>query len=156
MRGVDYGRGERWSCYTLCADADRGGIEDREMNRDNVFETILSAIVVLVAVGFLLFAYSSTGGAALSDYKLTVVMGKADGLAPGSDVQIAGVKVGSVSDLTLSGSLAVAHIRIQDGVKIPKDSSLSISSALMSSPYLSISPGHSADMVMPGGSINSK
>jgi phospholipid/cholesterol/gamma-HCH transport system substrate-binding protein len=121
------------------------------MKQNNSFEIILSSAVILVAVGFFLFAYTATGGAALSDYALTVRLHHADGLKPGSDVRIGGVKVGDVSSLALDHYIAVGEVRVRDEVKIPKDSALSISSdGLTPGSYLVISPGRSSDMLAPG------
>ncbi len=122
------------------------------MKQNNSFEILLSGAVVLVAVGFFLFAYTSTGGASLSDYEFTVRLHHADGLKAGSDVRIGGVKVGDVSSLALDDHyIAVAHVRVRDEVKVPKDSALSISSdGLTPGSYLVIAPGRSSDMLAPG------
>ena len=121
------------------------------MKQNNSFEILLSGAVILVATGFFLFAYTSTGGAALSDYELTVRMTHADGIKPGSDVRVGGVKVGDVSSLSLEHYIAVMHIRLRDEVKIPKDSSLSVSAdGLTPGSYLVISPGRSSETLAPG------
>jgi phospholipid/cholesterol/gamma-HCH transport system substrate-binding protein len=121
------------------------------MKQNNSFEILLSAAVIVVAAGFFLFAYTTTGGAALTDYGLTVRMAHADGLAPGSDVRIGGVKVGDVSGLELEHYTAVVRIRVRDEYRIPRDSALSISAdGLTPGSYLAISPGHSSDMLAPG------
>ena len=123
------------------------------MKQNNSFEILLSAAVLVVAGGFFFFAYSSTGGASLSDYDLTVKLRHADGLTPGSDVRIGGVKVGNISSLALDHFTAVAHIRIRDGVAIPTDSGFSIAAGgLTPGSYLSIAPGHAAALA-PGASI---
>lgn len=130
------------------------------MKQSNIFESLLSAAVILVAVGFLLFANRSTGGLSLSDYALTAHMTNADGLTAGaSDVLIAGTKVGTVSDLSLDTKTyqAVVHMRLRDDVRIPEDSTLSISSGLLSAQsYLAITPGRSRVMLAPGGMLKSK
>ena len=129
------------------------------MRQNNIFETLLSAAVILVAVGFLWFANTSTHGVSLSDYELTANMANASGLAAGaSDVLIAGTKIGTVSDLTLDAKnyRAVAHLRLRSDVRIPVDSALIISTALMSPQAgLSIIPGRSSTMLAPGGVIRS-
>ena len=120
------------------------------MKQNNSFEIILSGAVILVAAGFFLFAYTSTGGAALSDYGLTVRITHADGLKAGSDVRIGGVKVGDISDLGLERFTAVLHIRLRDDVKVPNDSTLGVSSdGLTPGSYLVITPGRSSEMLAP-------
>lgn len=121
------------------------------MKQNNSFEILLSAAVIIVATGFFLFAYRSTGGASLSDYEFTIRLQRADGLKAGSDVRIGGVKVGDISSLTLERYTPVAHVRLHDEVKVPKDSRLSISSdGLTPGSYLVISPGRSSEMLPPG------
>lgn len=124
------------------------------MKRDNIFETLLSAAVIVVAVGFLAYAYATTGRVQLSDYELTAEMAHPEGLVAGaSDVLIAGYKVGTVSDLTLDPKTyrAIVHIKIRAGLPIPKDSRLSVTTPLMSpQSALSITPGRSSQMLAPG------
>jgi phospholipid/cholesterol/gamma-HCH transport system substrate-binding protein len=125
------------------------------MKQNNSFEILLSAAVIIVAAGFFLFAYTSTGGAALSDYEFTVRLHHADGLKPGSDVRIGGVKVGDISSLALDHYIAVVHVRVRDEVKVPADSALSISSdGLTPGSYLVISPGRSGAMLAPGAVLD--
>ena len=130
------------------------------MKQSNIFETLLSAAVILVAVGFLFFANASTGSVSLSEYAVTATMSNASGLVAGaSDVMLAGTKIGTVSGLALEPKTyrAVVQLRVRDDVKIPADSSLSTSSGLMSTQsYLSISPGRSSVMLAPGGVLTAK
>jgi hypothetical protein len=44
-------------------------------------------------------------------------------------------------------------MEIRSDVLIPQDSRLGVSGGTMSSPYLSINPGHSKDLVPPGGEL---
>jgi phospholipid/cholesterol/gamma-HCH transport system substrate-binding protein len=130
------------------------------MRQNNIFETLLSAAVLLVAVGFLVFANASTGSVSLAEYDLTATMSNASGLAAGSsDVMLAGTRIGKVTGLALEPKTyrAVVHIRVRDDIKIPADSALSISSGLLSTQsYLSISPGRSSVMLAPGDTLKAK
>ncbi len=74
----------------------------------------------------------------------------------GTDVRLAGIKIGSVSDLTLDprNYLVTVHMNIHNDVKIPDDSSLMVtSSGLLGSSYISISPGGDDKMLASGGMI---
>jgi len=127
---------------------------DPAMKQNNSFEFISSAAVLLVAVLFLFFVYRSTSGVALSDYGLTVETDHAGGLQTGSDVRINGIKVGTVSSLTLKGYLALVHIRLHDEIKIPKDSSVSVAAdGFNPGSYLSITPGKSEQKLADGGQL---
>ena len=126
------------------------------MRDNNLPETIIGAIVVAVAVLFIGFAYMRTGTGSLSGYEIQARMPKVDGLGIGTDVRLSGIKIGSVSDLTLDPKnyLVTVHMNIRDDIKIPDDSSLIVtSSGLLGSSYISLTPGGSDKMLGPGGMI---
>jgi phospholipid/cholesterol/gamma-HCH transport system substrate-binding protein len=125
------------------------------MHNDTV-ETLIGAIVVAVAIFFLIFAYRSTGAASVAGYDLTARVQRVDGIALGTDVKLSGIKVGEVSALSLDPKnyLVIVHMKIHDEVRVPADSSLMVtSSGLLGSSYLSISPGGSDKMLAAGGRI---
>src|ERR1700744_3085827 len=73
----------------------------RVMQQNNVAETLIGAVVVAVAVAFLAFAYFRTGAGSLAGgYEINARTAKADGLADGTDVRLAGVKIGTVTGIT--------------------------------------------------------
>jgi phospholipid/cholesterol/gamma-HCH transport system substrate-binding protein len=121
----------------------------------NVFETILSALVILVAIGFLVFIFVRTGTGHLGSYSLRIRMADASGLTVGSDVRLGGTKIGSVTDLWLDKSdfSAVIKADIRDDLSLPLDSRASVATSTLSNPYLSIAPGNAAKTVGPGGEI---
>jgi len=124
--------------------------------RNNTVETLIGAAVVAVAIFFLVFAYRTTGQTGTAGYELTAKMSRVDGIAIGTDVKLAGIKIGEVSGLGLDPKdyLVVVHMTIHDDVKIPDDSSLMVtSSGLLGSSYLSIAPGGSDKMLASGGRI---
>jgi phospholipid/cholesterol/gamma-HCH transport system substrate-binding protein len=128
------------------------------MFRHNVFETLLSAAIALFAIGFLALLRWQTGTGSLSSYEMGAILARADGLSVGTDVKIAGVKVGRIADLSLEPRKYGVRLRleIKSDIPIPDDSRLSVTSGIMSSPYLTINPGHSGKKVAPGGTLASK
>ena len=130
------------------------GIE--RMRENNLPETIIGAIVVAVALLFVAFAYMRTGSGSLSGYEIQARLPRVDGLGVGTDVRLSGIKIGSVSDLTLDPKnyLVTLHMNIRDDIKIPDDSSLMVtSSGLLGSSYVSLTPGGSDKMLASGGMI---
>lgn len=118
-------------------------------------ETLIGAIVIAVAVIFVVYMYQTTGST-MGGYELTAKMNRVDGVAVGTDVRLAGVKVGNVRSLDLGPDyLVTVHMDITNrDVKVPDDSSLMVtSSGLLGSSYLSIAPGGSDKMLGPGGVI---
>ena len=119
-------------------------------------ETLIGAAVVAVAVAvlaiFYLFGHAGPG----AGYEINARLSKVDGLGIGTEVRLAGIKVGSVTALDLDPKtyLVTVHMRVQDGIKVPTDSSLMINSAgLLGTPYLSITPGGDDAMIAAGGVI---
>jgi phospholipid/cholesterol/gamma-HCH transport system substrate-binding protein len=125
----------------------------RVMQQNNVAETLIGAGVVAIALVFAALAYYRTGSGSVSGYEINAKLSKADGLAVGTDVRLAGIKVGTVSDLTLDPRtyLVTVHMNIQHDVKLPVDSSILVTQAgFLGGQYLSITPGGD-DKVMTAG-----
>ena len=127
------------------------------MRDGNLAETVIGAVLVAIAVLFIALIYTRTGSGGLSGYEIQARLNKVDGMAVGTDVRLAGVKIGSVSDLTLDPRtyLVTVHMNIRNDVKVPDDSSLLVtSSGLLGASYLAITPGGDDAMLKPG--VNSK
>jgi phospholipid/cholesterol/gamma-HCH transport system substrate-binding protein len=121
-----------------------------------VSETLIGAGVVLAAALILLFVWFGKGTGGASGYELNVRLAKADGLGAGTEVRLSGIKVGSVTDLTLDPAtyLVTVHMNIDPGVQVPADSSIVVTSAgLLGGAYLSITPGGDDKMLAAGGTI---
>jgi phospholipid/cholesterol/gamma-HCH transport system substrate-binding protein len=123
--------------------------------RNETVETLIGAIVIVVAVVFVVFTYRTTGQS-VSGYELTTKMPRVDGIAVGTDVKLAGVKIGAVSKLVLDPKdyRVSVHMDLQPAVQIPDDSSVVVTQAgLLGGSYVSINPGGSDVMLKPGGEI---
>ena len=125
--------------------------------KQNVIETLIGALVLVVAGGFIFFAYSSVGTkVAAGSYKISAQFERIDGLAIGSDVRVAGVKIGTVAKETLDPKTYVAHVEVNvnGGIFLPKDSSAQITSdGLLGNKYLAIIPGGDNAMLATGDEI---
>jgi phospholipid/cholesterol/gamma-HCH transport system substrate-binding protein len=122
----------------------------------NLIETVLGAVVLVVAALFLFFAYSTSQVRAVSGYQLTAEFDRIDGIRDGSDVRIAGVKVGSVIGETLDPKTFLATLRISviPKYKLPDDTVAEIVSAsLLGDKYVALVPGGSDKIIPPGGRI---
>jgi len=119
-------------------------------------ETLIGAIVVAVAAGFLFFAYTNTGSGSVSGYEVVAKFSSADGISPGTDIRLHGIKIGTVSALTLDPKsfMAIAHMNIRNDVELPDDSAVKItSSGLLGNSYIAIQPGGSDKNLKPGGEL---
>lgn len=127
------------------------------MTRAGFFETIIGVFVIAVAAAFLAYAYGASGKALGRDaYQLDAVFGRIDGVTIGSDVRIAGVKVGSVSAHSLDMATYEANVQlaINNGVGIPEDSVAKVvSDGLLGGAHVAIEPGAAEEMLRPGEKI---
>lgn len=122
----------------------------------NVIETVLGAVVLIVAIVFLGFSYSSANVGDIDGYALTADFSGTGGLSIGDDVQISGVKIGTVSkiDLKPDDYRARVTMEINDSIKLPDDSAAFISSiSLLGGKYMELQPGSSEDMLAANGHI---
>lgn len=127
------------------------------MGRHSVVEVITGAVVLVVAALFLAYAVSRSGTAIGSGYTLYANFAHVDGLNIGADVQIAGVKVGTVTEERLNPKTfeAVVAMSIDNGVQLPKDTGASIFDAsLLGGKYVSLSPGGDTANLQPGQTIS--
>jgi phospholipid/cholesterol/gamma-HCH transport system substrate-binding protein len=112
--------------------------------------------VLIVAVVFLVFAYTSTSSGTVSGYAVTAKFGSVSGIGPGSDVKLSGIKVGSVigTELDPKDYAAVVSLSIANAVKLPTDSSARVlSDGLLGGSYLDLQPGADDTMIEAGGQI---
>jgi phospholipid/cholesterol/gamma-HCH transport system substrate-binding protein len=111
----------------------------------NIVEALAGMFVLLVAAGFLWFAYDGANMKNLeNNYVLLAKFSQADGIAVGSDVRISGVKIGYVSKeyLDVSSFKAVIECSINQNIKLPVDSSAAIvSDGLLGGKYVSLGIG---------------
>lgn len=125
--------------------------------RRNMIETVMGAVVLLVAVVFIVFAFRSAGLNADSDgYRVTVEFSDASGLSAGTDVRLAGVKIGTVLEQRLNPDtyFAVVTLGISESVHLPSDSSARIiPDGLLGGNYVALEPGGADDYIEHGGRI---
>lgn len=122
----------------------------------NVIETVLGAVVLLVAVIFLGFSYSAADVGNGDGYDVTADFSGTGGLNIGDTVQISGVRVGTVSKIELKPEDYMARVTmsVDNGIKLPDDTSAFISSeSLLGGKYMELQPGSSDEFLEEGGHI---
>jgi len=122
----------------------------------NIFETLMGAVVLIVALGFVTIAYQGGKVKEIDGYSLNAKFERVDGLKIGSDVKVSGLTVGSIIKQTIDPKTYLAKIRISisDNVKLPNDSSAEIlGDGLLGGKYLAIVPGGSEEMFKDGDEI---
>jgi len=104
----------------------------------------------------LFFAYTTSQVRHVRGYQVTAQFERIDGIGEGSDVRIAGVKVGSVIGEKLDPKTFLATIRmsIAPEYKLPDDTVAEIvSSSLLGGKYMALVPGGADKTIPPGGRI---
>lgn len=122
----------------------------------NIIETVIGAVVLVIAGLFLTFAYKTADLKPVEGYELRARFTSIAGLESGSDVKISGVKVGSVLGFELDKESFLADVRfsIDPHVKLPVDTSAEIvSEGLLNGRYLALVPGGEEDMLSAGDVI---
>lgn len=122
----------------------------------SVVETILGAFVVLGALAFLVFGYRMGDVGTPQGFTLSADFSGIGGLAEGDDVQISGVKVGSVTNVELDSKtyLARVHMSLKEGIELPTDTAALISSeSLLGGRFLALEPGADEELIESGGKI---
>ena len=124
--------------------------------RGNVIETVMGAVVLVIAALFLFFAYTTSQLRAVRGYEVTADFERIDGIRDGGDVRISGIKVGSVLSEHLDPKTFIATVRmsIDPAISLPDDTVAEIvSSGLLGDKYLALVPGGSEEAIPPGGRI---
>jgi phospholipid/cholesterol/gamma-HCH transport system substrate-binding protein len=114
--------------------------------KKNPIETILGFFVLIFTVVFLVFSASRVDTKTINGYTVTANFSKIGGLTVGSDVRIAGIKVGAVIATKLDPDTYTANVylNIDANVKLPIDTEASIADVgIMGDKYIRLEPGTS-------------
>lgn len=114
---------------------------------ENTTEVLVGGVVLAAAIGFAVYAGQIAGVSGSSDsYPLSASFRSLEGVSVGTDVRLAGVKVGTVTDVALNAETfrADTKVSVEKGVQIPDDSAIVISSeGLLGGNFVEIMPGGS-------------
>ncbi|MEO0884219.1 MAG: outer membrane lipid asymmetry maintenance protein MlaD [Pseudomonadota bacterium] len=125
--------------------------------RESVFETLIGALVLVAAGVFMWFAVDQGGEATNGGarYVVSAKFNNVSGIDRGSDVRLAGLKIGVVEDMQLNPVTYEADVRlsIDGGIDLPDDSDARISSdGLLGGAYVALEPGGGFDLIAKDGS----
>lgn len=110
---------------------------------------------VLLGLGVILYLALQVGSArffANDRYELQARFSSVSGVNPGSRVEIAGVRVGSVRDVVLSDNFyAIVTLELPGHIQLDDDTIASVKTAgLIGDRYINLSPGGSGFRLEPG------
>jgi phospholipid/cholesterol/gamma-HCH transport system substrate-binding protein len=129
----------------------------RALLKDNVVEALVGLLVLIVAVGFVVFAYKRTGAGAADGYTIAARFPNVAGVNAGTDVRISGMKVGTVLGQRLDPKtfMAVLDLSIDPAIKLPIDSSAAITQeGILGGSYVKLTPGGDPQIIKPGEEID--
>jgi len=125
--------------------------------KQNIIETAIGFLVLITGCVFLVFALKTNNMKANSSgYLLTARFQSAEGIYSGSDIMLAGIKIGEVENMVLDRNsfYAVMDLRIDEAFRLPIDSEASIvSSGFLGGKFVSIIPGIEEEDLKDGDSV---
>lgn len=120
-------------------------------------EVLVGGVVLAAAAGFVIYAAQITGAGPsgeVSEYTASFV--SAEGVSIGTDVRLAGVKVGTVTAMKLDPETFQAEtaFTVDKDLNLPEDSAVLIASeGLLGGNYVELLPGGSPFNLEPGTEI---
>ncbi|MCB1364900.1 MAG: outer membrane lipid asymmetry maintenance protein MlaD [Rhodobacteraceae bacterium] len=125
----------------------------------NTTEVLVGGAVLAAAVAFAVYAGQATGlsGAGGDSYRLTASFRSLEGVGVGTDVRLAGVKIGTVTGVELNPQTyrADTTVSVSGEIEIPDDSAIVVSSeGLLGGNFVEIVPGGSPFYFSPGDEIH--
>ncbi len=125
--------------------------------KDSLVETAVGAVVIAIAMAFLFYIYRTSGDAGASaGYRLFAEFDNVGAIDIGTDVRLAGIKVGSVEaqELNPANYQARVTMAINPGVRLSDDTSAKVSSeGLLGDAFIALEPGGGETKLEDGGEI---
>jgi phospholipid/cholesterol/gamma-HCH transport system substrate-binding protein len=123
--------------------------------------SIETVVGIFVVIGILCVAYMTVKLGKISlfgddYYSLYANFSSVSGLRIGSPIEIDGIEVGRVEQLSIDQEkqVAVVELKIKKGIKVYDDAGASIKTAgLIGDKFVKVDPGGGGDVLKPGGRI---
>jgi len=121
-------------------------------------ETIVGIFVIigLLAVAYMTVKLGKVDLFGKNYYSLYAQFTSVSGLRVGSPVEILGIEVGRVEEMTIDSEkqIAVVELKIRKDIPVYNDAIASVkTSGLIGDKFIQIDPGGSGDILKPGGMI---
>lgn len=125
------------------------------MKRFNLEITVgLFVVLGLAALAYLSIKLGQIQIGSGNTYTLTAVFPTVAGLQPGAPIEVAGVQVGRVENISLQDFEAIVTLRLDTRVQLQVDAIASIRTrGLIGEKYIRITPGGSERLIAAGGRI---
>ena len=124
---------------------------------ENKTEVFVGGAIVALAIFFVFYVFQTIGpSTGLGNYPIYASFRSLEGVRVGTDVRLAGVKIGAVTHIELDRGTyeAKSTLSIEKGIQIPDDSSLTITSeGLLGGNFVEVVPGMSEDFLQSGDQV---
>ncbi len=113
---------------------------------NRLVESVMGAVVLGIAALFLIFAWTTADLRTVKGDEYRARFNSVGALAPGNDVRIGGVKVGSVTNQSIDPKTyrAIVVFSVRSDIRLPDDTEASIASdGLLGGKYLRLKIGRS-------------
>jgi phospholipid/cholesterol/gamma-HCH transport system substrate-binding protein len=126
--------------------------------KNSMVETLIGAAVIVIAGLFFIFAYQASGkGSTAGGYNLVAEFDNAEGINVGTDVRMAGVKVGTVLAMTLNPEnyQATVTVSVDPKLQLTEDATAKVTAeGLLGSKFISLEQGGAEEKLANGGMIS--
>jgi phospholipid/cholesterol/gamma-HCH transport system substrate-binding protein len=122
----------------------------------NIVETIVGALVLLVAGVFVFYAFAKSDRGTPNGYEIIAKFDRIDGLKRGADVTVSGVKVGTVTGFELDRQTyqAIVRMMVAANLELPLDTHAKIvSESLLGGMVIILEPGGDKTLLKAGSEI---
>ncbi len=125
------------------------------MHMSNEAKVGMFVVAIVVTFVVLLYQIGDLNLNRKGTYEITMVFPTVEGLKKGSQLELAGVQVGTVKEIHLNGvNTATVTAAIDEDVRIPIDSTASIATkGVLGDRIIIIKPGTSSNTIEPGGNL---
>lgn len=135
----------------------KAGLQMNEESKNKTLEILVGISIILIVLFFTIFGLSNYLNDKINNNKKYFAeFSSSDGIMIGSDVRLAGVKVGSVTELSLNNKtyMAIVEISVDEEIKLPEDTEANISSnGLLGEKYVALNVGGSDIMLENGDNL---
>ena len=128
-------------------------IKEVEMLKRSTLEILMGLVVLAGAAIFAMLVYQASNIKSANGYLIHAEFGTTGGLSVGDEVRLSGIKVGQIVGQSLDPVTYAAriHMRIEDAVKLPADTSARITAAsLLGGNFLELLPGADDGFLLEG------
>lgn len=129
----------------------------RSLLKEHGAEALIGLLVVLIAIWFGHYAWGRTGGGrAANAIRVSAQFGNVSGVNVGTDVRVAGMKIGQVVGQHLDPKTYQADVTLalDPNTPVPSDSSAAITSeGFLGGSYIALIPGGSSTPLKNGDTI---